>query len=129
VDPAQIKAAPPAEESPRERPQSELERRIAAVWTEVLGVEGIGLHDNFFDLGGHSLLVAQAHHRLQENLGLAIPLLAHFQYTTVHSFAEYLGRGGADELSFEEGQARAESRRTAMDRQRRIRRSGRVQVP
>ena len=128
VDPALVELAP-AEEAPREHPRNELERQIAAVWSEVLGVEEIGLHDNFFDLGGHSLLVVQAHHRLQENLGLAIPLLAHFQYTTVHSLAEYLGQGGADEPSFEEGQARAESRRAAMGRHRRLRQSGRVQAP
>jgi len=116
-------------ETLQEDPQSELERRIAAVWAEILGVERFGLHDNFFDLGGHSLLVAQVHHRLKESLGLAIPLLAHFQYTTVHSFAQYLRKGGADEPSFEEGQARAESRRVAMGRHRRLRQSGRVQVP
>ena len=112
-----------------EDPQNELERRIVAVWTEILGVEEIGLHDNFFDLGGSSLQVARVHQRLQEGLGLAIPVLAHFQYTTVYSFAEYLRQGEAGEPSFEEGQARAESRRAAMGRNRQLRQTGRIQTP
>ena len=40
-------------------PQTQLERQIAQIWAEHLQIEAIGLHDNFFDLGGHSLLVVK----------------------------------------------------------------------
>ncbi len=73
-------------------PRSELERAIAAVWREALKVESVGLDDNFFDLGGHSLLVAKVHARLGEALGREVPLLELFQYPTVGSLARHLAR-------------------------------------
>ncbi len=103
-------------------PQSELEATLLAVWKEALGRDEIGIHDNFFDLGGHSLLIAEVNHRLQQALGREIPMMAHFQFTTVSALAEYLEQGeGGDDLSFEERQARAETRKAAMGRQRRMR--------
>ena len=50
-----------------EPPRSGLEQAIAGIWQEVLGVERVGVHDNFFDLGGHSLLVPQVQSRLREH--------------------------------------------------------------
>ena len=47
-------------------PRSEVERSIAIVWQEVLQVEKVGVYDNFFDLGGHSLLMVRVQSRLQE---------------------------------------------------------------
>ena len=70
-------------------PRSELERTIAAVWREVLGVETVGVHDNFFDLGGHSLLLAQAHSRLVA-LGHDLALLDLFRHPTVDALARRL---------------------------------------
>ncbi|HYH44362.1 MAG TPA: amino acid adenylation domain-containing protein, partial [Thermoanaerobaculia bacterium] len=49
-------------------PKSRLEGVISEAWRSVLGVEKVGVHDNFFDLGGHSLLMAQVHHKLRESL-------------------------------------------------------------
>ncbi len=83
--------APPAAEV-RTAPQSELEQRIAAVWCEVLGVERVGVEDNFFDLGGHSLLLVRLHARLQEVLGRELPLLDLFAWPNVRAQAEHLGR-------------------------------------
>ena len=51
------------------QPCTDLERMIAAVWEELLGMERIGLKENFFDLGGHSLLLVKVHQRLQTVLG------------------------------------------------------------
>ncbi len=70
-------------------PRSELERAIAAVWREVLGVDAVGVHDNFFDLGGHSLLLAQAHSRLVA-LGHELALLDLFRHPTVDALARRL---------------------------------------
>ena len=49
-----------------EAPRSETEDRIAAIWCDLLGLERVGIYDNFFDLGGHSLLLGRAHRRLTE---------------------------------------------------------------
>jgi hypothetical protein len=50
-------------------PRTETEQKIAAIWTEVLGVERVGIHDNFFDIGGHSLLGVRVITRIQRELG------------------------------------------------------------
>ncbi|HEY1171320.1 MAG TPA: non-ribosomal peptide synthetase [Verrucomicrobiae bacterium] len=72
---------------------SAMENRIITIWAELLGVSAseIGLHDNFFDLGGHSLLVVQMQAKLKEQLGADMPLAKLFQYTTPSSLAAHLG--------------------------------------
>jgi hypothetical protein len=72
-------------------PTGELERAIAAVWQGVLGVDRVGLHDNFFDLGAHSLLIMKAHRLLRDDLGRDVPVVALFQYPTIAALAAHLG--------------------------------------
>ena len=71
-------------------PESELEQRIAAVWCEVLQVARVGRSDNFFDLGGHSLRLAQVQARLGAVLGRELPLVELFQHPTVSALARRL---------------------------------------
>jgi amino acid adenylation domain-containing protein len=83
-------------------PETGLEREIAAAWREVLDREPVGADDNFFDLGGHSLLLVRLHVRLEQILRREIPLLDLFAHPTVRSQAAHLGRteeerGGAGE--------------------------------
>jgi amino acid adenylation domain-containing protein len=101
-------------------PRTEMERRVAAVWREVLGVESVGLDRNFFELGGHSLLLARAHARLCEVLGRPIPLADLFSHTTVSSLAARLSGDGerGEEGDGREIHDRAVARRAAMDRRR-----------
>jgi amino acid adenylation domain-containing protein len=75
-------------------PASDLERRIAAVWSSVLGVDAVGVHDNFFDLGGNSLLLASLHDRLREELSPDLPIQRLFEHPTVHTLARALAGGG-----------------------------------
>lgn len=69
---------------------NELEKLVAAVWKEALNVEAIGIDDNFFDLGAHSLIVAQVHAKLQNALGREISLIDLFQYSTAKTLAQHL---------------------------------------
>ncbi|HYW07623.1 MAG TPA: amino acid adenylation domain-containing protein, partial [Longimicrobium sp.] len=69
-------------------PRTETERRVAEVWSEVLGVERVGAGDDFFDLGGHSLRAGRVAMRLREMLGVDLPLTAVFEATTVAALAE-----------------------------------------
>jgi hypothetical protein len=78
-------------------PRSGLERTIAAAWEEVLGVPVAGVHRSFFDLGGNSLLVAQAASRLEAELGIAVPVLEVFRHPTVAGLARSLAGGGREE--------------------------------
>jgi aryl carrier-like protein len=75
-------------------PRSGAEEAIAAVWREVLGLEDVGVRDNFFDRGGHSLRMVQVHRRLLE-LAPGLTLLELFEYPTIESLAAHLGRQGA----------------------------------
>jgi hypothetical protein len=59
---------------PYAAPGDEVERAVCAVWETVIGVQPIGVHDSFFDLGGHSVLAIQAMARLNAQLGTAIPV-------------------------------------------------------
>jgi amino acid adenylation domain-containing protein len=79
-------------------PESETERRIAAVWSAVLGLEQVGAHDNFFDLGGNSLLLGTLHARLERDLALTLPIRRLFEHPTVHALARSLTTG-ADQPS------------------------------
>ncbi|HEX6292070.1 MAG TPA: SDR family NAD(P)-dependent oxidoreductase, partial [Herpetosiphonaceae bacterium] len=71
-------------------PQTDVERIIAAIWKSVLDRPQIGVHDNFFDLGGHSLLMAQVHSRLRETFDREIRMVDLFKYPTIRSLAAYL---------------------------------------
>ncbi|HEY0171322.1 MAG TPA: amino acid adenylation domain-containing protein [Pyrinomonadaceae bacterium] len=71
-------------------PRSELERLITGVWREVLEVERVGVHDNFFNLGGHSLLLLRVNGRLREALGAELPVVEMFKHPTVSALAERL---------------------------------------
>jgi amino acid adenylation domain-containing protein len=73
-------------------PQTEMERTIASIWKEVLHVETVGLHDNFFDIGGHSLHMAQVHSKLREIDSSEMSIVDLFQYPTVSALARYLSR-------------------------------------
>ena len=115
-------------------PRSEAERQVAAVWQEVLGVPVIGVDDNFFDLGGHSLLMVRAHGRLQEAFGRPIPMVELFRFPTVGSLAAFLagaaaGHDGAgDTLSLDAVRARAGRQHEDQERQRLAQQRARVRL-
>ncbi|MFL5382773.1 MAG: non-ribosomal peptide synthetase, partial [Longimicrobiaceae bacterium] len=73
-----------------EAPRTEAERKVAAAWAEVLGVESVGAHDRFFDLGGHSLLLVRVQARLREAFGQPVPITHLFRYLTVSALAAAL---------------------------------------
>jgi len=101
-------------------PRTELERTLAAVWAELLGLERVGLDESFFDLGGHSLLLARLQGVLTGRLGREVPLLALFEHPTVGSLAAYLERDGAPPAAEPppDHRDREQRRRESLERQR-----------
>jgi hypothetical protein len=83
----------------------------------VLGRERVGAYDNFFDLGGHSLLVVEAQRRVREELGREVSVIEMFQFPTVSALARRLrvGAGGSAE-QVGRGRGRAKIRRSMMRR-------------
>jgi len=98
-------------------PQTGLEKKVAAIWRQVLDLEQVGLQDNFFDLGGHSLLLVQLHRRLCEAFEADISMIDVFEHPTVAALAELL-RGKSDDAApaakFDGAQARAGKIRKAV---------------
>ncbi|HEX6042084.1 non-ribosomal peptide synthetase [Longimicrobium sp.] len=122
------KALPAPDAGPRavSQPASAAERRIAAVWREVLGVE-VGVDDNFFDVGGHSMLVARMQEALREAIGREVSVVELFQYPTVGALAAHLestasaadaGASPAPAAEAAQGTERGQGRREMMRRQR-----------
>jgi amino acid adenylation domain-containing protein/non-ribosomal peptide synthase protein (TIGR01720 family) len=75
-------------------PRSGVERVIAEVWCEVLGCDRVSVHDNFFDLGGHSLLLIRVHTELRQRLQRPIAVVDLFKHPTVASLAGHLAPAG-----------------------------------
>ncbi|MGA1840821.1 MAG: non-ribosomal peptide synthetase, partial [bacterium] len=80
------------------QPKTKLERSIANIWQEVLKIDRVGIHDNFFDLGGNSLLMILVRSKLTEITKIDIPVIDLFRYPTVGSLVTYL-RQEKQELS------------------------------
>jgi amino acid adenylation domain-containing protein len=89
---------------------NDLERDIVAIWQRVLGVEKVGVNDNFFEMGGTSLLVLSLRRQLEAYLKKPIPVADLFQYPTITHFCEYLAQAGVP-APFSEAERRAETRR------------------
>ncbi|WP_238319402.1 condensation domain-containing protein, partial [Xanthomonas maliensis] len=79
-------------------PQGEQETLLAALWSELLGIERIGRHDSFFALGGHSLLGVRLISRIRSMLGIELPLAALFAQPRLDELAKALGNAGATAL-------------------------------
>lgn len=74
----------------RAGPRNAVEQRLTVIWADVLGVPGIGIHDDFFDLGGHSLVAMMLFARVREAFGTALPLATLLATPTIAGMAELL---------------------------------------
>jgi aryl carrier-like protein len=99
-------------------PQSELEVAIAEVWKDVLHVEQVGIHDNFFDLGGHSLLIAKIHLRLRDITDREVAVVDLFMHPTIEALAKHISAEPGAEASFQTVQDRAQKRKDVQERQK-----------
>ena len=97
-------------------PRTALQEAIAAVWREVLRVERVGINENFFEIGGHSLLLIQLHARLKEALRREIAVVDLFRFSTVRSLAEHLEPEGDRPPPEPAGRDRAAMRKSLLRR-------------
>jgi len=99
--------------------KTDLEQKIAAVWSKVLGLPEVGLEVNFFDIGGDSLSLLEVHAELQKAVDPQIQVVDLFDYTTVRGLAQRLA--GGTERNLQAAQDRAQQQRAAWERQKAIR--------
>jgi amino acid adenylation domain-containing protein/non-ribosomal peptide synthase protein (TIGR01720 family) len=107
-----LTAAAGAETTPR----TEMERTLAGIWQELFDNPCISLEANFFDLGGHSLLLVQAHRKLQQAIGRSLPVVTLLQYPTVRALASQLAGNGDPRLAAQAVNDRARLQQQAMTR-------------
>ncbi len=101
-------------------PRTPIETVIANIWSEVLGINKVGIKDNFFDLGGHSLLAIQVISRIREALQVEVPLGSLFTFPTVATLAESLSETATETQPVLPASAMQGKRLPLTDAQRRI---------
>ena len=92
-------------------PVGETELAVASIWQGILNLEKVGRHDNFFDLGGHSLLIVQVQNRIQGRLGMSVNLVDLFRHPTVSALASFLESGNKTADRVARARERAERQR------------------
>lgn len=112
-----------SEAGAKSTPANELERTLTQLWQRVLKVPEVGLDQNFFDLGGDSLLLVAVHSNLQKTLQTQIPLTDLFEFSTIRKLAQHLGRIGSPSTVTSSAQEVGQRQREAFTRFR-SRRSG-----
>jgi amino acid adenylation domain-containing protein len=90
------RSMPPAQQDlpSSKRPRDDAETRIAVLWSQVLGLSEVGVDQNFFALGGTSVLAIDLRARIEKEVGIEIPMAAFFESPTVESLASYLSTAG-----------------------------------
>ncbi len=101
-------------------PQTKMEQTIAAVWQEVLHLEKVGVNDNFFDIGGHSLLIVQVNNKLQEILNRNLSIVEMFQNPTINSLARHISQNTGDISTFGAIRQRAQQQIEANNRRKEL---------
>ena len=106
-------------------PRTVTETAIARIWSELLQLDSVGVQDNFFEVGGHSLLMIQVHNRLREELGKDVSIIDLFARPTIAALASLLSEPAAsidapaeDSAAREEGKHSARRRRNARSESR-----------
>jgi amino acid adenylation domain-containing protein len=110
-------------------PRTQAEQQIARVWQEVLALEIVGVHDNFFDLGGHSLLMVRVHGRLSEIVAGDLSIVDLLQYPTVASLAAFVAPETAEPSTLSTIEERASKQREALTRSRPMPRRSATDAP
>lgn len=120
VDRSALQAAPARQSGKTQmgNPGNELEQVVAGIWRKILGNPVVGLDDNFFDLGGDSLLLMEAHAQLQKTVpGFDLSIVDLFEYVTIRTLVQHL-EGGSNGAAISEAEERARKQREALAAQK-----------
>ena len=101
-------------------PTTGIEQSLARIWQDLLQVDSVSIHDNFFEMGGHSLLILKAQNQVQEQLNIEVALADFFRHPTLYSLAFHIGNHQANSESVQDrgSELRRGRNRLARRRQR-----------
>lgn len=99
-------------------PQTATERRLAAIWQDILALPAIGVSDNFFDVGGTSLLLLHLHARVCSEFAATIRIVTLFQHPTIRTFARDLDSAATPSRPAFSAHERAAKQRESVARRR-----------
>jgi acyl-coenzyme A synthetase/AMP-(fatty) acid ligase/acyl carrier protein len=105
-------------------PRSETETALAEIWCGVLGIGRVGIRNNFFDIGGTSVLSARLITRIRDRFNIDIPIIRVYHYPTIEAMANFISRGNQTG-DYSEAKGRAEKQRAAFLKQKQKRRKRR----
>jgi non-ribosomal peptide synthase protein (TIGR01720 family) len=105
---------------PYSAPASDLEQKIADIWKDLFQIEQVGMDVNFFDLGGHSLLLLRAHERVRALIDDQLPVVALLKYPTIRSLARHLRKQESEDTAPRDFTDRARKQREALLRRRAV---------
>ncbi|WP_373536478.1 amino acid adenylation domain-containing protein [Microcoleus sp.] len=97
-------------------PQSDLEKVLAGIWSKLLKLDRVGIHDNFFEIGGNSLMTLQIAVQVRALLEKDLPVVKLFQHPTIAQLANYLNQGESTNQSSNKFQDRADRQKAAFNR-------------
>jgi surfactin family lipopeptide synthetase A/lichenysin synthetase A len=86
----------------RVAPRNETEERVARIWCEHLGLDDVGVHDNFFEVGGHSLLAVRIQHDVSDEFDVDVPLGTIFENPTISELASKIAVLTADDVEMDD---------------------------
>lgn len=100
-------------------PESDLEQKIAIVWQEILQLDRVGINDNFFDIGGNSLLITKVHSKLRKlfpEILESISLVELFRHPTIYALVNYLNQSESSSLLSQDSKKLAEKLKVGRQR-------------
>ncbi len=100
------------------KPKNDIERTIAEAWRKVLNINQISINDNFFEIGGHSLIMIKLHAVLEESLDTKLSVVELFQYPTIAAQAKFLVNTKKENLGMKGAEMRAIRQRNRIMAQR-----------
>ena len=102
-------------------PDGDIEVKIAKIWQDLLGIRKVGVDDNFFEVGGHSILMAQLQQKLKDQVAVEASLVDLFRYPTIRSFSSFVTQKESSSATIADVQKRVKKQRQNMFQKHRFR--------
>ncbi|MCA9695432.1 MAG: non-ribosomal peptide synthetase, partial [Myxococcales bacterium] len=115
IDRRSLPEPAPSKRPPRTLPTTSIEAMIAAIWQRELELDAVGVHDNYFDVGGDSLRLVRIHSALQVEFERELAIASLFEHPTIHRLARYLANGATRSATAQRVEQRAKQRRRLLD--------------